>query len=352
MRKIREVLRLKHDCRLSCREIAHSCGIARSTVSDYLNRAARAGLSWPLPSPLTEEDLEARLFCRPVTDGRPRPAPDYAFIEEELRLHRSVNLTLDLLWREYKEQHPEGYQYTQFVAHDHRWRRQRDLCLRQVHRYGEKVFVDFAEGLALIDAQTGTPMPTALFVAVWGASNYTYAEACPAQDLPSWLGAHVRALEYFQCVPQILVPDNLRAGVTKACRYEPELNPTCADLASHYRVAIVPTRVRKPRDKAKAETGVLIVKRWVLAALRHRRFASLGELNAAIRPLLERLNTRPLRQLQRSRRELFEAWDWPAARALPVTPYEYAEWRHATVNIDYHIAVDHHLLQRAVSVGP
>jgi transposase len=344
MRKIREVLRLKYDGQLSHREIAHSCGIATGTIVNYLTRAAEAALSWPLPPELSDQDLEARLVHRPETElkGRPRPWPDYAAIDEDLRRHRSVNLTLDLLWREYKEQHPEGYQYTQFVAHYHRWRRQRDVCLRQIHRYGEKVFVDFAEGLALFDPQTGTRIPTALFVAVWGASNYTDAEVCPAQDWPSWIGAHIRALEYFQCVPQILVPDNLRAGVTKACRYEPDLNPTYAEMASHYRVAIIPTRVRKPRDKAKAECGVLIVKRWVLAALRHRQCPALGELNAALRPLLERLNARPLRRLQRSRRELFEAWDRPAARALPATPYEYAEWRQATVNIDYHLVVDHH----------
>lgn len=344
MRTIREVLRLKHDGRLTHREIARSCGIAASTVVNYLTRASQAGLSWPLAPDLSDQALEARLFQRPITDlaGRPRPLPDYAAVEEELRRHARLNLTLDLLWREYKEQHPDGYQYTQFVAHYHRWRRHRDVCLRQTHRYGEKLFVDFADGLALVDPRTGHRTPTMLFVAVWGASNYTYAEACPATDLPSWIGAHVRAFTYFGCVPQIVVPDNLRSGVTKACRYEPELNPTYAECTRHYGCAVVPARPRRPRDKAKAEVGVLIVKRWILAGLRHRLFTSLGELNTAIREQLERLNTRPLHRMQRSRRELFEAWDRPAARALPATPYEYAEWRYATVNIDYHIAVDHH----------
>ncbi len=344
MRKIREVLRLKYECQLAYREIARSCGLARSTVSDYLARAAEAGLSWPLPSTLSDQDLEARLFHRPEMDlkGRPRPQPDYAAVDAELRRHRGVNLTLDLLWREYKAQHPDGYQYTQFVTHYHRWRRQRDVCLRQTHRYGEKLFVDFADGLTLVDPQTGIRTPTALFVAVWGASNYTYAEACPAQDLPSWIGAHGRAFAYCGVAPHIVVPDNLRAGVTKACRYEPELNPTYQAFAEHYGCAVIPARPRRPRDKAKVEGGVLIVKRWILAALRHRLFSSLAELNTAIRELLERVNTRPLRTLQRSRRELFEAWDRPAARPLPAVPYEYAEWRQATVNIDYHIAVDHH----------
>jgi transposase len=344
MRKIREVLRLKYEGQLTHREIARSCGIGTGTIVNYLTRAAQAGLSWPLPPELSDQDLDTRLFRQGVTHGtgRPRPLPDYAAIDEELRRHRRVNLTLDLLWREYKEQHPDGYQYTQYVTHYHRWRRQRDVCLRQTHRYGEKLFVDFADGLALVDAQTGHRIPTALFVAVWGASNFTYTEACPAQDLPSWIGAHVRAFAYFGCVPQIVVPDNLRAGVSKTCRYEPDVNPTYAECMAHYHCAVVPARPRRPRDKAKVEGGVLIVKRWILAALRHRVFTTVGELNAAIRDLLDRLNTRPLRQLGRSRRDLFESWDRPAARALPAAPYEYAEWRHATVNIDYHIAVEQH----------
>ncbi|MFZ5495028.1 MAG: IS21 family transposase [Verrucomicrobiota bacterium] len=344
MRKTREVLRLKYESRFTVREIARSCGIAASTVVGYLARAAVAGLGWPLPAELTDAALEARLFRRPLEElaVRPRPLPDYAAVDEELRRHRRLNLTLDLLWREYKEQHPDGYQYTQFVAHYHRWRQQRDVCLRQVHRYGEKLFVDFTDGLDLVDAPTGARTPTHLFVAVWGASNYTYAEACGSQDLPSWIGAHVRAFAYFGGLPQIVVPDNLKSGVSRACRYEPDLNPTYAEMAAHYGVAILPARPRRPRDKAKAEAGVLIAHRWILAVLRHHRLTSLAEMNTAIREPLERLNTRPLRHLKRSRRELFDAWDRPAARALPTEPYQYAVWRQATVSIDYHIAVEQH----------
>lgn len=214
--------------------------------------------------------------------------------------------------------------------------------MRQTHRYGEKLFVDFTDGLAVVDPTTGDRTPTHLFVAVWGASNYTYAEACPAQDLPSWIGAHVRALDYFGCGPAIVVPDNLRSAVSRACRYEPELNRTYAELAAHYGFAVIPARPRRPRDKATVEGGVLIVQRWILAVLRRRVFTSLAELNAAMREHLEALNTRPLRRLKRSRRALFEAWDQPAARALPAEPYAYAVWRQATVSIDYHIAVEHH----------
>ena len=344
MRKTREVLRLKHEHHLTAREIARSCGIAPSTVVTYLARAAEAGLTWPLPADLTDEALETRLFHRPLEElaVRPRPLPDYAAIDEELRRHRRLNLTLDLLWQEYKEQHPDGYQYTQFVAHYHRWRQKREVCLRQTHRYGEKVFVDFTDGLPVTDPKTGAPIPTHLFVAVWGASNYTYAEACASQELPAWIGAHVRAFAYFGVVPQIVVPDNLRSGVSRACWYDPDINPTYAEMAAHYGLAILPARPRRPRDKAKVEGGVLITQRWILSVLRRRLFISTAEMNAAIRGQLERLNTRPLRQIQRSRRDLFEAWDRPVAQALPAESYQFGAWKKATVNIDYHIAVGQH----------
>ncbi|MBI4294981.1 MAG: IS21 family transposase, partial [Chloroflexi bacterium] len=185
-------------------------------------------------------------------------------------------------------------------------------------------------------------IPTQLFLAVWGASNYTYAEASLTQELPNWINSHVRAFDYFGRTPRVLVPDNLKSGVNKACFYEPELNPTYADMAEHYGCAVLPARPRKPRDKAKAEAGVLVAQRWILAVLRHRTFYSLSELNAAIGELLERLNTRPLRKEKKSRRELFEGLDRPNALPLTDRPYEYAEWRKATVNIDYHIEVDHH----------
>jgi transposase len=214
--------------------------------------------------------------------------------------------------------------------------------MRQEHRAGEKVFVDYSDGLAIVDLVTGELIPTQLFVAVWGASNYTYADATLSQTLPDWIGSHVRAFAYFSCLPRVLVPDNLKSGVNKACFYEPELNPTYAEMAEHYGCAVLPARPRKPRDKAKVEAGVLIAQRWILAVLRHRTFYTLAELNAAIRECLERLNTRTMRRTGKSRRELFEGLDRPAALPLPQKAYEYAEWLKATVNIDYHIEVDHH----------
>lgn len=343
VRKLKEVLRLKYACGLSDRDISESCGVARSTVYDYLKRATEAGLTWQEAADLAETELEERLFTRKfVPSMSERPLPDCQHIYNELRLYRKVNLTLTELWLEYKEQHPDGYQYTQFCALYHRWRGKLDYCMRQEHRAGEKVFVDYCDGLAIVDRITGEVIPTQLFVAVWGASNYTFAEATLSQTLPDWIGSHVRAFQYCGAVPRVLVPDNLKSGVNKACFYEPELNPTYAEMAEHYGCAVLPARPLKPRDKAKAEAGVLISQRWILAVLRHRTFFSLAELNTAIGECLERLNNRTMRRLGKSRKEVFESLDRPAALPLPEKAYEYAEWLKARVNFDYHIEVGHH----------
>ena len=343
MRKIREVLRLHHDCRLSQRVIRDTCGLARSTVIEYIWRAEQAGLSWPLPETLTDEELE-RLLYPPVAvaPGTPGVMPDFAHIHSELVAGKKVNLTLSQLWEEYKEETPEGYQYSRFCELFRRWLGKRDYCMRQEHKAGEKLFVDYGDGLDIWNTANGEPIKTDLFVAVWGASNFTYAEASLSQDLAAWCEAHVRGLEYSGCAPHIAVPDNLKSAVTKPSYYEPEINRTYAELAGHYGFAVIPARPAHPRDKAKVETGVLIAKRWILAKLRHRTFYSLADLNAAIRVLLDALNDKPLRKLKRSRRELFLELDHPAALPLPANPYEYAEWRKARVNLDYHIEADCH----------
>jgi len=343
VRKIKEVLRLSYRGELSARQVAQSLNISRSAVKEYQQRANRAGLAWPLPDTLSEQELEQKLFPPPLTVEPPaKPFPDFDYIYQELKTHKKFNLTLDLLWREYKEQYPEGYQYSQFCDLYRRYRGKLDYSMRQDHRGGEKLFVDYGEGLSLIDAETNEPIKTELFVAVWGASNYSYAEATLTQQLPDWIGSHVRAFEYFGCLPKIVVPDCLRSAVSRACPYEPDLNPTYAEMAGHYGICVLPARPRRPKDKAKVETGVLIAKRWILAVLRNRTFYGLAELNGAIRELLERLNDRALRKLKKSRRELFELFDRPGALGLPEKPYQYAEWKLATVNIDYHIEVDQH----------
>ena len=343
MRKIKEILRMKHVCSLSKREIAQSCNVPRSTVGDYLRRARAAGLDWSEASRLTDTELESRLFpTEHVPSSVHRPPPDCEYIHDELQSHRKVNLTLTQMWLEYKEQHPDGYQYTQFCEYYRRWRGKLDYCMRITHTAGEKVFVDYCDGLAIVDPVNGERIATQLFIAVWGASNYTYVEATLSQTLSDWTGSHVRAFRYFGCAPRLLVPDNLKSGVKDPCFYEPEPNLTYAEMAEHYGCAILPARPGHPRDKAKVEVGALIAQRWILAVLRHRTFYSLEELNMAIRELLESLNSRLLRRLSKSRRELFETIDMPNAQPLPERPYEYAEWLKAKVNIDYHIEVDHH----------
>jgi transposase len=341
MRKIKEVLRLKWGCGLSDRKVAKSCSVSHPTVAEYVGRAAAAGLSWPLPEDLDDARLERLLF--PDTASLPpgeRPVPDWAKIHQELR---RKGVTLSLLWEEYKESYPEGYQYSRFCDLYRSWRGTLDVVMRQEHKAGEKLFVDYAgQTVPVLDPRQGNAREAQIFVAVLGASNYTYAEATWTQTLPDWIKVHIHAFEFFRAVPEILVPDNTRSGVSHACRYDPDLNPTYQELASFYGAAIIPARPRKPRDKAKVEAGVLVVERWILARLRDLTFFSLMELNAAIRTLLDRLNTRPFRKLPGSRRELFETVDRPAMRSLPPTRYQYAEWLKARVNIDYHIEVDKH----------
>jgi len=338
MRKIREVARLKAS-KLSVRQIARSCKIARSTVSDYLTRLDAAGLSWPLPPEMDEGQLDVRLFRRPEVRGRDgaRPLPDWAVIHKELR-RKAV--TLNLLWQEYRETYPDGYGYSQFCVLHRGWAQTLDVSMRQTHRAGEKLFVDYAGmTMPVTDPATGEMHDVQIFVAALGASQYIYAEGTRTQQLPDWIGSHVRTFEYLGGVTEIVVPDNLKSGVTKACRYEPEVNPTYANMASYYGTAVIPARPRKPKDKAKVESGVQIVEREVLARLRDRTFFSLGELNQAMRELLAAVNTRPFQKLDASRRQLFEELDQPTLRSLPSGRYEYGEFFQPTVNIDYHVEV-------------
>jgi transposase len=341
MRKIEEVLRLYFEKGLSARQIAKSLDISRSTIRDYLDRVERAGLSWPLPSELDEASLEHRLFPpnHPIPqEMRQMPSPEY--LHQELK---RKGVTLQLLWHEYKEKNPDGYQYSQFCRIYHQWTEKLAPCFRQVYKAGEKLFVDYAgQTMEITDSETGEIHEAQIFVATLGASNYTFAEATRSQDLPSWIQSHVRAFEFFQGVTQILTPDNLKDAVTRPCRYEPDLNATYRELAAHYGAVIIPARVKKAKDKAKVESGVLQVERWVLAPLRHHTFFGLADLNEAIAKQLEILNNRPFEKLDGTRKSLFETLDKPALKPLPLHRFTYAEWSRAKVNIDYHIEVDHH----------
>ena len=340
MRKIRDVLRL-HAGGLSKRRIAASLTIGRTAVGDYIRRAKRAGLGWPLAEGLADEDLDRLLFPpAPVVYPRGRPPADWPALHRELK---RPGVTLSLLWEEYRAVHPDGYGYSQFCARYRAWKGKLDVTMRQSHVAGEKMFVDYAGATAeVIDPESGEVHEAQIFVATLGASSYTYAEATWTQGLPNWIGSHTRAFAYFDGVPAQVVPDNLKSGVVKACLYDPEINRTYADLAAHYDTAIVPARPRKPRDKAKVEVGVQLVERWILARLRNRRFFSLAELNQAIRELLETLNGRVTKHLGASRRQLFEALDCPALQPLPAQAYQYAEWKQRRAGLDYHVEVAKH----------
>ena len=337
VRKIREVLRLKYELGLSDRKIAVAVGSARSTVQECVQRCRQAGLSWPLPAELDEVLLHERLYRREVPLSR-APQVDFAMLRAELA---RPGVTRLLLWQEYKAQHPDGWQYSAFCDQYRRWLSTQELVLRHNHIPGEKLFVDYAgHTVGVTDRHTGQVRQAQIFVAVLGASNYTYAEASWTQSLSDWLGAHVRALEFIGGLPQAIVPDNLKSAVNKAHRYEPELNPAYQDFAEHYQLAIVPARVRRPRDKAKVEVGVQVVERWILARLRNRRLFSLSELNSAIAQSLTELNTRPFKRREGSRASLFSQLERPALRALPLKRYEFATWKKAKVHLDYHVEVE------------
>jgi len=341
-RKLKEVLRL-HSLGLSQHQIARSCSISQSTVHEYISAGQRAGVPWPLPEDWNDTQIEQKLFPQRPTPAvwRKHREPDWAAIQRDLQTHK--DLTLQLVWQEQRESNPEGYGYSRFCELYRRWLKKLDLVLRQEHRAGEKMFVDYAGAtIAIHDAGTGAVHPAAVFVAVLGASNYTFAEATSGQDLLSWTGSHMRAFEFFGGVTQVVVPDNLKSAVSHPSYYEPDLNPTYRDLAEHYSVAIVPARPYRARDKAKVEVGVQVVQRWIVAALRKRKFFSLEEVNQAIAELLERLNQRPFRKRQGSRATLFEQLDRPALRALPAARYQFGEWKRARVNIDYHVEVERH----------
>jgi transposase len=342
MRKLKEVLRL-HSLGMSQHQIARSCSVSQSTVHDYVSAAEAAGVMWPLPDGWDDRQIGHKLFPqRPAPEvWRKHPEPDWVGIHNELKTHK--NLTLQLIWQEKRESDPEGYGYSRFCDLYRRWLKKLDLVLRQTHRAGEKMFVDYAGAtIPIHDPVTSEVHPAAVFVAVLGASSYTFAEATAGQDLQSWAGSHIRAFEYFGGVTEIVVPDNLKSAVTHPGYYEPDLNPTYRDLGEHYGVAIIPARPYRPRDKAKAEVGVQVVQRWIVAALRKRKFFSLGEVNLAIAGLLTKLNQRPFRKREGSRASLFAQLDRPALKPLPDTRFEFGQWKTTRVDLNYHVEIDRH----------
>lgn len=338
VRKIKEVLRHRFTLGLSSVQTARVMGIGRTTVREYEARFKSSGLSWPLPENMDDAVLEGRLFPNPARAGS-RQAPSFEYLAKEMK---RPNVTLALLWEEYKKAHPAGYQYSQFARLYRDYQKTLSYSMRQDHKAGEKGFVDFGEGLSMLDRATNERISTSLFVHVWGASSCLFATATRSQDSQSWIEAHVACFDYFGCAPKTLVPDNTKAAVIKVCRYEPDLNPIYADLAAHYGLCVLPARPRRPKDKAKVENGVLLAKRWILARLRDRIFYSLDELNDAIRILVDAFNDRPLKKLGISRKTLFLELDKPNALPLPEHPFEFAQWKNVRVGVNYHIEFEKH----------
>ena len=344
MRKTSEILRLKHEVGLSRRQIACSLGLTHPTVSKYLESARAAGLTWPLPEDLDEDRLHQLLFPEAddlVEPSRPaRPLPDMADIHKALR---RKHVTLQLLWEEYRAEHPDGYSYTQFCEHYNRWKAPLDVTLRQRHIAGEKTFLDWAgKTLRWRHPETGQDHPAYLFVAVLGASDYVFAEASADQKLDAWVETHIHMGDFYGGVTRLWIPDNAKTGVVKPCYYEPKIHRTYQELADHYGVAILPTRTHAPKDKAKVENAVLHAERRILARLGDQDFFSIGAVNVAIRTCLKELNARPFQKMAGSRLELFEELDQPALQPLPSHRYQLGEWRTAKANIDYHVQVDWH----------
>lgn len=340
MRQLKEILRQKWVLNRSHREIAQSVGVSAGSVGKVAGQATSAGLTWEQVDSLSEEALEVRLYGPQTGRGCDRPRPDCAYLHAE---RAKPGVTLELLHLEYLERYPNGLRYTQFCDDYRHWLRDRRLTMRQVHRAGEKLFIDYSgKKPHLVDRETGELVEVELFVAVLGASSYTYAEATRTQKIGDWIGSHVRCLEYVGGVPRDLVPDQLKTGVTGACRYEPAIQRTYEEMAQHYGTTVLPARPAHPRDKAKVERAVQVAQRWILARLRNRVFFSLDELNAAIWELLEELNARPMRTYGASRRELFERLDKSALRPLPESRFVCGEWKKVGVNIDYHVDYEGH----------
>jgi transposase len=340
MRKISELLRQRHELKCGYRSIAKSLNISISTVSDYLSRAKVAGLSWPLPEGMSENCLYEKLFLPVNKEVIKRPKPDWEWVHKELR---QKGVTLLLLWREYKECHPEGIGYTRFCVNYRSYSKSIAPVMRQIHKAGEKCFVDYA-GMTLpwVDTTNGIIHEAQIFVGALGASQFTFVEATATQQLPDWTQSHVHMFEAFQGVPNIVVPDNLKSGVHRSHRYDPDINQNYQALGEHYGFAIVPARAFKPTDKAKVENAVGCIEMQILAPLRHQTFTNLPSINAAIKARLAVFLNQPFQKMKVSRQELYEAIDKPALKPLPLEPYQYAEWKKAKIHIDYHFVFDDH----------
>ncbi|MBC7495632.1 MAG: IS21 family transposase [Sphingomonadaceae bacterium] len=344
MRRVREILRYRFGDGLGHKAIFHRVGAAPSTVRETLRRVAAAELSWPLGEDVSDTVLEAALYraARIKTGHRRCAEPDWPAVHRELK---RKHVTLQIVWDEYIAEHPGGYRYSRFCDLYRGWAAKLPVTMRQSHAGGDKLFVDDAGDKlgVVIDRLTGEFRDAHIFVAVLGGSSLSYAQATWTETLPDWIDCHVQALAAFGGAPALFVPDNAKVAVIRACLYDPQVNRSYAEMAAYYDGAVLPTRPRRPRDKGKVEACVLIVERWLFGRLRHRVFYSLAELNAAIAELMADLNDcRIMRAYSQTRRQMFEAIDKPALKALPLEPYVFAEWRSRRAGLDYHVEIERH----------
>lgn len=342
MRKLKEILRLKYQAKLSNRKIAKSLSISPGTVSTYITRAKMMGLvSWPLPDKWSDTKLNHQFLQTKHTPRTAIPLPNWP--EFQLELKRK-GVTKQLLWQEYAERNSNNhYSYPQLCRHYKSWASKLQPSMRQNHVAGEKLFIDYCgPTVQLVNPDTGECRGAQVFVAVMGASNYTYAEATLSQKLEDWVMSHVRCFEFLGGVPDLLIPDNLKSATTRACKYDPDLNPTYQQMASHYNVTILPARPLKPKDKAKAENGVLIVERWIMGVIRKEVFYSLFQLNQRIKDLIAWMNNKPFQKISGTRSSLFNEIDLPALKPLPLQSYQYTSIKKVTVHVDYHVEVEKH----------
>ena len=340
IRKMKEILRLYFDAKLSMHKIAKSLSVSSSVVHKYIKQAKALGIEWPLPDRITNDEELLTLLGSTQNSLENEESIDYQTIHKEFK---RKGVTLQLLWEEYHDAKLITLSYSQFCRRYRSWQGKQPSSMKQTHKAGDKTFIDYS-GMTfrIIDPETGEIRAAEVFIGVLGASNYTYAEATWSQKLQDWIASHVRMFEYFGGVTALLVPDNLKSAINKPCRYEPDVNPTYAELVSHYNTAVLPARPYKPKDKSKAEGGVLLVQRWILAKLRNEMFVGLPQLNTAIRKLLIALNNKPFKKMPGSRASLFETLDKPELRSLPKFRYEYKDYKQAKVHVDYHIELEGH----------